>query len=132
VDAQDQLRRLHRKIADGGLDRALLVLADTPANRAAVQAAAGLLSTTFAIDDIAAYEALARGRIPPRDALILVRLGGPLPMRGVPRSPVGVGHTDEVADPVGRQLGDAGGRIDGLPAAPRHSQPAVTAVREKP
>ncbi len=86
IDAQDQLRRLHRKIAGGGLDRALLVLADAPANRAAVQAAAGLLSTTFAIDDIAANEALARGRIPPRDALILVPVGGPVPIRGVPRS----------------------------------------------
>jgi transcriptional regulator with XRE-family HTH domain len=85
-DAQDQLRRLHRKIADGGLDRTLLVVADTPANRSAIQVASGLLSTTFAIDDRAAYSALAEGRIPPRDALILVRLPGSVMTRGVPRS----------------------------------------------
>jgi transcriptional regulator with XRE-family HTH domain len=85
-DAQDQLRRLHRKIADGGLDRTLLVVADTSANRSAIQVASGLLSTTFAIDDPAAYSALAEGRIPPRDALILVRVPGPVMIRGVPRS----------------------------------------------
>jgi transcriptional regulator with XRE-family HTH domain len=34
LDAQDQLRRLTRKMADGGLDRVLLVIADTRANRA--------------------------------------------------------------------------------------------------
>lgn len=74
VDVQDQLRRLTRKVADGGLDRVLLVVADTRSNRAAIRAAGALVGTTFAIDDPAAYEALARGSVPPRDALILVKL----------------------------------------------------------
>ena len=74
LDAQDQVRRITRKVADGGLGRVVLVLADTRANRTAVQAAAGLLGGFVAIDDAGAYHALARGRIPPRDALIFVRI----------------------------------------------------------
>jgi transcriptional regulator with XRE-family HTH domain len=72
VDAQDQMRKITRKVADGGLDRVLLVIADTRANRIAVRAAAGLLGTTFAIEDGAAVQALAEGRIPPRDSLLFV------------------------------------------------------------
>jgi transcriptional regulator with XRE-family HTH domain len=86
LDAQGQLRRLHRKIADGGVDRTILVLADTPANRAAVGAAGGLLATTFTIDDEGAYAALAEGRLPPRDALIFVRAPGPRGGRGLARA----------------------------------------------
>jgi hypothetical protein len=74
VDVQDQLRRLTRKVIDGGLDRVLLVVADTRSNRAAIRAAGALLGTTFAIDDPAAYEALARSEVPPRNALMLVKL----------------------------------------------------------
>lgn len=74
LDAQDQLRRLHRKMADGGLDRVLLVIADTRANRAAVRATAGLLATMFVIQDPAVLDALAAGRVPPRDAVILLRV----------------------------------------------------------
>ena len=83
VDVQEQLRRLTRKASDSGLDRLLLVVADTRSNRAAIRAAAALLGTTFAIDDPAAYEALARGVVPPRNALILVKL--PQPRSAVPR-----------------------------------------------
>jgi transcriptional regulator with XRE-family HTH domain len=72
TDAQDQVRRLMRKAADGGMDRVLMVVADTRANRIAIKAAASLLSATFAIDDPAAYAALARGDLPPRDALLIV------------------------------------------------------------
>jgi hypothetical protein len=74
VDVKDQLRRLTRKVADGALDRVLLVVADTRSNRAAIRAAAALLGTTFVIDDPGAYQALSRGEVPPRDALILVKL----------------------------------------------------------
>jgi transcriptional regulator with XRE-family HTH domain len=102
MDAQDQLRRLTRKIADGGLDRVLLILADTPANRASLQAAAGLLSITFAINDLAAFEALRQGRIPPRDALILVRVGGSTRIGGVPRSREDPARTDRLVVSVGR------------------------------
>jgi transcriptional regulator with XRE-family HTH domain len=82
LDAQDQLRRLHRKVADGGLDRVLLVIADTRANRAALRAAAGLLATTFAIDDQAVFESLKVGKVPPRNAVILVRAARPRARRG--------------------------------------------------
>jgi transcriptional regulator with XRE-family HTH domain len=74
TDAQDQVRRLTRKAADGGMDRVLMVVADTRANRLAIQAAGSLLSAVCAIDDPAAYEALANGQLPPRDALILVAI----------------------------------------------------------
>ena len=74
LDAQDQLRRLHGKVADGGLERVLLVIADTRANRAAVRASAGLLATMFVIQDPAVLDALAAGRVPPRDAVILLRV----------------------------------------------------------
>ena len=100
VDVQDQLRRLTRKVADGGLDRVLLVLADTRSNRAAIRAAAGLLSTTFVIDDAAAYAALARGEVPPRDALILVKV----PSRSaVPRQKPTRGTASGTAPAVRRQ-----------------------------
>jgi transcriptional regulator with XRE-family HTH domain len=131
LDAQDQLRRLHRKIAAGDLDRVLLVIADTPANRASVQVASGLLSTTFAINDPAAYEALAQGRIPPRDALILVRVGGPVSTRGVPRSPDTPVRTNPACHAVGRQQVDVENPASCIPAATRHSQRAISAVREK-
>jgi hypothetical protein len=74
VDVQEQLRRLTRKVADGGLDHVLLVVADTRSNRVAIRAAAGLLATTFAVDDPAVCAALARGEVPQRDALILVKV----------------------------------------------------------
>jgi len=104
VDVQEQLRRLSRKASDGGLDRMLLVVADTRSNRAAIRAAAALLGTTFAIDDPAAYEALARGVVPPRNALILVKL--PPARSAVPRQ-------DATQPPSAR-------RASAAPRQPRH------------
>ncbi len=75
VDAQAQHRRIARKLEDSGLDRVLVVVADTRANRAAIRAAAGFLGTAYAIDDRAAVDALGRGQIPPRSALIFLRVG---------------------------------------------------------
>ena len=74
VDVQDLVRKLARKLADGGVERLLLVIADTRANRAAVRAAGTTLGTMFAIDDDAALESLAASRLPPRDALLFVRV----------------------------------------------------------
>jgi transcriptional regulator with XRE-family HTH domain len=74
IDAQDQVRRITRKVADSGIGRVLLVLADTRANRDSVRAARALLGATFTLDDLMAREALAMGRIPPRNALIFVPL----------------------------------------------------------
>ena len=73
VDAQAQMRRIMRKRTDSNVDRLLVVLADTRSNRIALRAAAALLGTDLSIDDAAAYSALRRGALPPRDALILVR-----------------------------------------------------------
>jgi transcriptional regulator with XRE-family HTH domain len=110
VDVQEQLRRLTRKVADGGLGRFLLVVADTRSNRAAIRAAAAFLGTTFAIDDPAAYDALARGEVPPRNALLLVKLPG--------RS----------ADPRQDPTEETGLRT--APAAPRRSQPRCAVARQ--
>jgi hypothetical protein len=74
LDAQGQLRRLNQKSADGRMDRLLIVVADTRANRLAIRAAAGMLASSFAVEDQEAIEALALGRIPPRDAVLLVRV----------------------------------------------------------
>lgn len=78
VDAQAQHRRIAQKLDDSDFDRVLVVVADTRANRAAVRAASGLLGAAYAIDDPAAFEALAAGRLPPRSALIFV----PFPPHG--------------------------------------------------
>ena len=77
VDVQAQHRRIARKLEDSDLDRVLVVVADTRANRSAVRAAVGLLGTAYAVDDRAAIDALAEGRLPPRSALIFVRSHGP-------------------------------------------------------
>jgi transcriptional regulator with XRE-family HTH domain len=73
VDAQGQMRKIIRKRTDSKVDRLLVVLADTRSNRVALRAAASLVATDLSIDDAAAYSALRRGKLPPRDALILVR-----------------------------------------------------------
>ena len=73
VDAQAQMRRITQKRQDAGVDRLLVVVADTRANRVAVRSAAALLGTSLAIDDPSALHALAVGELPPRDALIFVK-----------------------------------------------------------
>jgi len=105
LDAQDQLRRLNRKAADGGVDRVLLVVADTRANRLAVRAARGMLAPAFTIDDPDAYDALADGRIPPRDALVFVRIPAKGATRGVPRSRRTTLNRNRGSAPVLRQPG---------------------------
>ena len=82
VDAQAQHRRIAQKLADTPIDRVLLVIADTRANRAAVRAAAGLLGTAYVIEDRAAIDALRSGRLPPRSAVIFVRIPRPFPSHG--------------------------------------------------
>jgi transcriptional regulator with XRE-family HTH domain len=74
IDAQAQLRKITLKVRDSDVDRVLMVVADTRANRLAVRTAAGLLGGTFAIEDPAAVEALRAGRVPPRDALLFLRI----------------------------------------------------------
>jgi hypothetical protein len=61
-----------RKRRDSGIDRVLIVLADTRANRAALKAAMGLLVAEFSFDQREIKAALADGRIPPRDGVLLL------------------------------------------------------------
>jgi transcriptional regulator with XRE-family HTH domain len=77
VDAQAQMRRITLKQADSGVDRVLVVVSDSGANRTAIRAASPLLASAFVIDDRSAVEALVRGELPPRDALILVKVPPP-------------------------------------------------------
>ena len=73
IDAQAQMRRISQKQRDAGVDRLLVVIADTRADRAAVRSATALLGTILVIEDPFALEALARGELPPRDALVFVK-----------------------------------------------------------
>ena len=69
-----------RKRRDSGVDRVLVVFADTRANRAALRAAMGLFAAEFSLDGREIRAALAAGRIPPRDGVLLI------PIRALPSS----------------------------------------------
>lgn len=71
-DVQATQRRLELKRRDGTVDRVLLVVADTRTNRAAMEAAADLLSAAYPVAPRAALAALAAGRDPGGDALIVL------------------------------------------------------------
>lgn len=73
VDAQAQMRRITQKQQDARVDRLLVVVADTRANRIAVRSAVALLGSSLVIDDPFALRALAVGELPPRDALIFLK-----------------------------------------------------------
>ena len=77
VDAQDQLRRVTMKRHDGNVDRVLIVLSDTRSNRTALRAAAGLFQSEFSLDRDEILSALADGRIPPRDGVLLLPVKAP-------------------------------------------------------
>jgi transcriptional regulator with XRE-family HTH domain len=92
VDAQAQHRRISQKLADSALDMVLVVLADTRANRAAVRAATGYLSSDYVIEDPTALEALRAGRLPPRSALIFVPIK---PHRRIDSRPTGADDSQQ-------------------------------------
>ena len=69
-DVQAVLRRIEAKRRDDGVDRVILVLADTRTNREAVRAAAGILAAAFPIEGRDAWAALAAGLDPGGDALL--------------------------------------------------------------
>lgn len=71
-DAQAQLRRIALKARDSGVDTVLLVIADTPRNRAAVRAAGSMLTDGYPIPPRVALSALAAGRHPGGSALVFV------------------------------------------------------------
>jgi transcriptional regulator with XRE-family HTH domain len=71
-DAQAQLRRIALKARDAGVDAVLLVIADTPRNRAAVRAAGPMITESYPIPPRVALAALAGGRHPGGSALVFV------------------------------------------------------------
>ncbi len=77
VDAQAQLRRVMIKRRDGDVDRVLMVIADTRANRLALRLAESLFVSDLSVDGDEIRSALADGRIPPRDGVLMV----PFPAR---------------------------------------------------
>jgi transcriptional regulator with XRE-family HTH domain len=71
-DGQELERRLALKRRDGGVDRVILLLGDTRANRAFVVERAGSLKAGFPVEGRAALAALRRGLDPGGDAIVLV------------------------------------------------------------
>jgi transcriptional regulator with XRE-family HTH domain len=71
-DAQAQLRRIALKARDAEVDMVLLVVADTPRNRAAVRAAGVMITEGFPIPPRSALASLAAGRHPGGSALVFV------------------------------------------------------------
>ena len=71
-DIQALQRRIELKRRDGAVDRVVLVVADTRTNRAAIEAAADVLTAAYPVSARAALAALAAGRDPGGDALIVL------------------------------------------------------------
>ena len=71
-DLQAQLRRLTLKMRDGHADHVLLVIADTPANRAAIAAGGALISERFPVSPRRALAAIGTGRHPSGSAIIFL------------------------------------------------------------
>lgn len=71
-DLQELLRRARLKQRDGRLERLLLLLADTRANRALVGGAGDTLGSDFPVEGRVALRALAEGRLPAGDAIVLL------------------------------------------------------------
>jgi transcriptional regulator with XRE-family HTH domain len=71
ADLQALERRLHRKQRDGGVDRLILLIADTRGNRLAIDAAPAAFAG-FSRDARGALRALRSGLVPERSALVLL------------------------------------------------------------
>jgi len=71
-DVQELLRRLGLKKRDGGVDRLLLVLRNSRWNRELLRTSGADLRLTFPVPPSAALRALAEGRDPGGDAVILI------------------------------------------------------------
>ena len=70
-DVQAQLRAGQLKRQDGNVTRLVLLVAATHSNRSALAMAEGLIRAEFALDTRRAFSALAVGRDPGGDALVL-------------------------------------------------------------
>jgi hypothetical protein len=72
LDLQAVERRVALKCRDSAIPHAILLLADTRTNRAAVRMIGTSIRGSFPIAGHEALEALRAGRIPPGNALILL------------------------------------------------------------
>jgi hypothetical protein len=70
VDAQAQIRQANLKREAGGLDRMILVLADTARNRDAVREAAAYVTDSYALEGRSVLTALRAGQLPAANGLI--------------------------------------------------------------
>jgi hypothetical protein len=73
MDAQALARRTTLKSRDSGIDRVILVLADTRANRRAVAAADPVLRPVFPLDSSMVLTALRNGRLPSLGGIVFLR-----------------------------------------------------------
>jgi len=71
-DAQAQMRRITLKLRDDGADHVLLVVADTPRNRAAVRVMGPVVAESFPVPARVALAALSAGRHPGGSALVFL------------------------------------------------------------
>ena len=71
-DAQAQIRQIMLKMRDADVNSVLLVLSETPANRAAVAAASPILTGSFPVSARRALAALGAGRHPGGSALVFI------------------------------------------------------------
>jgi transcriptional regulator with XRE-family HTH domain len=72
TDAQEVTRRTMAKKRDGGVDCVILLLRDTRYVRRLLREHGALIGTSFSLDSDAALDALASGRMPPGDSIILL------------------------------------------------------------
>ena len=71
-DIQAQFRRIERKARDAGIEDIIVVISDTPANRAAIETAGAALAGRFPISPRRALAALSRGDHPGGSALLFL------------------------------------------------------------
>ena len=71
-DIQAQFRRIERKARDAGFEHIVVVISDTPANRAAIETAGAALADRFPVSARRALAALSRGDHPGGSALIFL------------------------------------------------------------
>jgi hypothetical protein len=73
------VRRVNLKRRDGNVERVILCVLDTRANRRAFRAAEAVLRTDFPLDDSAVREALVAGRVPPASGVLFLSVPGRRP-----------------------------------------------------
>jgi transcriptional regulator with XRE-family HTH domain len=71
-DMQATTRSIAAKRRDSGVDRVVLLLADTPSNRRMVRTHVGMLRQSFPLDTRTCLAALGAGRDPGADALVVL------------------------------------------------------------